>query len=108
MSLIPTNRRIFIARALASGGAIAALGAHAQAKPPMVDEKEPQAAALGYVADTTKADMKKYPKHTNDQKCNNCQLYQGKATDAAAACALFAGKQVAGPGWCSAWAKKAA
>lgn len=108
MSLIPSNRRIFIARALASGGAIAALGAQAQAKPPMLDEKDPQAAALGYVADTTKVDKKKYPKHTNDQKCNNCQLYQGKATDAAAACTLFAGKHVAGPGWCSAWAKKAA
>ena len=25
----------------------------------------------------------------------------------AAACQLFAGKQVAGKGWCSAWAKKA-
>lgn len=108
MSLIPTNRRIFIARTLASGGAIAALGAYAQAKPPMVDEKDAQAAALGYVADTTKTDKKKYPKHANDQKCTNCQLYQGKATDAVGGCPLFAGKQVAGPGWCSAWAKKAA
>ena len=108
MSLIPTNRRIFIARALASGGAIAALGAHAQAKPPMLDEKDAQAVALGYVADTTKTDKKKYPNHSNEQKCNNCQLYQGKATDAAAGCSLFAGKQVAGPGWCSAWVKKAA
>ena len=108
MSKIPTTRRIFIARALASGGAIAALGAQAQTKPPMVDEKDPQAAALGYVVDSTKADMKKFPKHSSDQKCNNCQLYQGKATDAAAGCSLFAGKQVAGPGWCSAWAKKAA
>ncbi len=108
MFQIPTSRRIFIARALAGGGAIAALGAQAQAKLPMVDEKDPQAAALGYVADTTKADMKKFPKHSSDQKCNNCQLYQGKVTDAAAGCPLFAGKQVAGPGWCSAWAKKAA
>ena len=108
MSLIPTNRRIFIARALAGGGAMAALGVQAQAKLPMVDEKEPQSVALGYVADTTKADKKKYPQHANDQKCNNCQLYQGKVTDAAAGCPLFAGKQVAGPGWCSAWVKKAA
>ena len=27
--------------------------------------------------------------------------------DAAGGCPLFAGKQVAGKGWCSAWAKKA-
>ena len=39
--------------------------------------------------------------------CANCALYQGKPTDKAAACALFPGKLVAGPGWCSAWAKKA-
>ena len=30
-----------------------------------------------------------------------------KAADAAGGCPLFAGKQVAGKGWCSAWAKKA-
>ncbi|MCB2000043.1 MAG: high-potential iron-sulfur protein, partial [Rhodoferax sp.] len=28
-------------------------------------------------------------------------------TDKAGGCPLFAGKQVAGPGWCSAWVKKA-
>ena len=101
----PSTRRIFIARAIAGGTAIAALRANAQAK---LDEKDPQAVALGYVADTTKTDAKKYPNHTNDQKCANCQLYQGKATDDAAACPLFAGKQVMAAGWCSAYAKKAA
>lgn len=75
--------------------------------PGMVDEKDGQAAALGYVADTAKVDKKKYSKHDAAQKCSNCALYQGKATDAAAGCPLFAGKQVAGAGWCSAWAKKA-
>jgi hypothetical protein len=39
--------------------------------------------------------------------CNGCNLYQDKPTGAAAPCQLFAGKQVAGKGWCSAWAKKA-
>jgi hypothetical protein len=97
------TRRTFMMTVAASGAAIS-LGAHAQA---MVDEKNPQAAALGYVADTTKDDAKKYPKHTASQLCNNCALYQGKATDAAGGCPLFAGKQVAGKGWCSAWAKKA-
>ena len=91
----------------AGTSALAATQAIAQA-PAMVNEKDPAAAGLGYVADTTKVDAKKYPKHTNAQLCNNCQLYAGKATDAAAACPLFAGKQVAGKGWCSAWVKKAA
>jgi hypothetical protein len=99
-----TNRRVFLMQVAACGSVLTAGAAQAQAA--KVDEKDPQAVALGYVADTTKADKKKFPKHANDQKCNNCALYQGKATDAAAGCPLFGTKQVAGAGWCSAWAKK--
>ncbi len=83
-----------------------ALATHAQAQA-LLDEKDPQAAALGYVSDAKLVDIKKYPKFVTGQNCTNCVLYQGKATDKAAGCPLFAGKQVAGPGWCSAWAMKA-
>jgi anaerobic selenocysteine-containing dehydrogenase len=96
-------RRVFMMTLAASGAALAT-GAQAQA---LVDEKDAQAAALGYVADAKRVDVKKYPKFAADQNCANCALYQGKATDKAAGCALFAGRQVAGAGWCSAWAKKA-
>ncbi len=99
-----TNRRVFLMQVAATGSVLAAGAAQAQAS--KVDEKDPQAVSLGYVADTAKADAKKFPKHTKDQKCNNCALYQGKATDAAGGCPLFGTKQVAGAGWCSAWAKK--
>ena len=99
-----SNRRVFLMQ-VAACGSVLGVGA-AQAQAAKVDEKDPQAVALGYVADSTKADKKKFPKHTNDQKCNNCALFQGKATDAAAGCPLFGTKQVAGAGWCSAWAKK--
>jgi hypothetical protein len=108
---LATTRRVFLLQVAASGAAIAATPV---ATPPAagtaaakVDEKDPTAVALGYVADTTKADTKKFPKHANDQKCSNCALFQGKATDAAGACPLFGTKQVAAGGWCSAWAKKA-
>jgi hypothetical protein len=100
-----TTRRVFILQsvvgttALASGMAMAAL--------PMVAETDANAKGLGYVADTAKADGKKFPKHTNEQKCGNCALYQGKAGDAAGACPLYVGKQVTATGWCSAYAKKA-
>jgi hypothetical protein len=99
-----TTRRVFILQsvvgtsALASGMAMAAL--------PPVAETDANAKALGYVADTTKADAKKFPKHTNEQKCSNCALFQGKAGDTAGPCPLFAGKQVVVGGWCSAYAKK--
>ena len=96
------NRRTFF-MTLAAGTSLLATSARAQAK---LDEKDPQAVALGYVADATKTDTKKFPKYAAGQVCTNCALYQGKATDAAGGCPLFAGKQVAGKGWCSAWAKK--
>jgi hypothetical protein len=104
MSLKASSRRVFIAQFVAGGTAVITLKALAQAK---VDEKDPQAVALGYVADTAKADEKKFPKHAKDQKCSGCQLYTGKAGDAGGPCSLFAGKQVSAGGWCSAWVKKA-
>ncbi len=99
-----TNRREFVIKISAAGGAL--LCGQAMAQAAMVAETDAAVAGLGYKADTTKVDAKKYPKHADNQLCNNCALYQGKATDAAGGCPLFAGKQVAGKGWCSAWAKK--
>ena len=100
---VPLHRRSFLITLAVSGGAFGSV-AHAQA---MVDEKDAQAVALGYVADAKRVDVKKYPKFAAGQHCGNCTLFQGKATDKAGACALFAGKQVASAGWCSAWSKKA-
>jgi hypothetical protein len=80
-------------------------GAAAQAQA-LLDEKDPQAVALGYVADAKKVDAKKHTKYAAGQVCSNCALYQGKPTDKQAGCPLFGAKQVAGPGWCTAWAKK--
>ncbi len=97
------TRRTFLMTVAAGGGALAA-AAHAQ--PARLDEKDPQAVALGYVADAAKVDARKYPKYAKGQECTNCALYQGKASDPWGGCPLFAGKQVAGKGWCSAWAKK--
>ena len=100
-----TKRREFIIQISAASTAL--VTGHAFAQAPMLAETDATAVALGYKADATKVDKTKFPKFTAEQKCTNCVLYQGKATDAAAGCPLFAGKQVAGKGWCSAWAKKA-
>jgi High potential iron-sulfur protein len=101
-----SNRRIFMQLVAISATTGATVNALAQA-PAMVDAKDPAAVGLGYAADTTKVDAKKYPKHAKEQNCANCQLYAGKPKDAAGPCPLFAGKQVAAKGWCSAWVKKA-
>ncbi|MFP8833516.1 high-potential iron-sulfur protein [Hydrogenophaga sp. XSHU_21] len=74
---------------------------------PLVNEKDAQAVALGYAADSTKVDQKKFPKHAATQLCSNCQLYTGKAGEASGPCGIFPGKAVAAKGWCSAWVKKA-
>jgi len=102
-----TTRRTFMMQVAVGGSALAGASVAFAQTPPMVDEKNPQAAALAYAADTTKVDKKKFPKHTAEQKCSNCQLYTGKPKDATGGCSLFAGKHVTANGWCSAWVKKA-
>lgn len=91
-----------------AAGSSLLVAASAQAQgAPMVNEKDAQAVSLGYAADTTKVDAKKYAKHTATQMCSNCALYTGKAGEASGPCGIFPGKQVASKGWCSAYAKKA-
>jgi hypothetical protein len=100
-----TRRRFIQIVPLAGASLLAARTATAQGA--LVNEKDPQAAALGYVADAAKADKAKFKTYAAGQVCSNCALFQGKAADAAGACPLFAGRQVVGKGWCSAYAKKA-
>jgi hypothetical protein len=72
-----STRRRFMIAAAASGTALTAT-VHAQAR---LDEKDPQALALGYVADAARADAKKFAKYAPGQNCAGCALYQGKAVD---------------------------
>ena len=102
-----SSRRHFVLRIVAAGAVIGSLDAAAQGAGPKLSESDPQAVALGYKEDSTQIDAKKYPKHASTQTCANCQLFQGKPTDATGGCALFPGKQVVAAGWCSAWNKKA-
>jgi len=83
-----------------------ALATRASAQGAMVDDKSPQATALGYVADAAKADKAKYKQYAAGQACSNCALFQAQAGAGSGGCPLFQGKQVAAKGWCSAYAKK--
>lgn len=73
---------------------------------PMVDEAEPTAMALGYVADAARVDKVKHPNFVEGSVCANCVLYQGAAGSESGPCPLFAGKQVSAKGWCASYAKK--
>ncbi len=98
-----TSRRRFIAIVPLLG---AAALARAQSAAPL-DPKDPQAQALGFVADATKADKAKFPKYAAGQACGTCALYQGAAGAASGPCPIYGGKLVSAKSWCSAWAKRA-
>ena len=92
------KRRHFMIAAAAAGCAGGAAAAP-------VDEADENAVALGYRHETAKVDAKKYAQHRPEQKCVNCQFWQGSPTDAWGGCAMFGRKQVAAGGWCMAYKK---
>ena len=100
------SRRVFLlsSAALAAGVSLADVASAQAAK---LEESDPQASALGYVNDSSKANQAKYPAHTAAQMCSNCQLFQGKPGDASGPCPIYSGKLVSAKGWCSAYSKKA-
>ncbi len=71
-----------------------------------LDEKEPVAAALGYVADAKKVDPAKNPTFKAGQNCANCLQLQGKAGEKWRPCSIFPKKLVDADGWCRVWVKK--
>ena len=106
-----TSRRTFFMQSLSCASALSALvvarTAQAQAQAPTaVLEASEQAQALGYKADSTQVDAKKYPNRAADQSCGSCVLYQGKAGENTGGCAVFGNNLVASKGWCGAWTKK--
>jgi len=101
-----TTRRTFLAAIPVTAIALT-LARKANAQPAKLEESDPMAVSLGYKHDASKVDSKKFTSYAAGRNCANCQLYQGKATDAWAACAAVGGKLVNGKGWCAAWSKKA-
>lgn len=101
-----TTRRTFLATLPAA--TLAATVAHrASAQAAKLEESDSMAVSLGYKHDAAKVDAKKFTAYAAGRNCANCQLYQGKGTDAWGACAPVGGKLVNAKGWCAAWAKEA-
>lgn len=102
-----TSRRAFI-RIVPLAGAAALTGRAAfGADAAPLDPKDPQATALGYVADATKADKAKFPSYAAGRECGNCQQFHGQAGAATGPCTVFGGRLVSAKGWCAAWVKRA-
>lgn len=101
-----SSRRTFLITSFGVASSLA-LSRQAFADTAKVAENDPTAQALGYKTDASKVDKAKYAKYAAGQDCGNCSFYQGKPSDPYAGCPMFAGKQVAATGWCSAYNKKA-
>jgi len=99
------SRRVFLLRSAGAGcAALAAPGLALGAA--HVEEGDEAALALGYRHDSQQVDAARFPKHEPAQRCANCAFFQGAPADEWAGCAMFGRKQVAGRGWCGAWATK--
>lgn len=100
------SRRQFFATA--GGAALASLVAKnaAAAGLPELSETDSLAVSMGYKADTTKVDDKKYATHKASQACASCRFYQGEEKAATGPCQIFAGKSVSSKGWCQVYAAK--
>jgi hypothetical protein len=93
-----SRRRLLKKIALAASlGPLAVARLHA-ADMPLIPESDPEAKAVKYVEDATKA------KEAMGNTCANCSLYQGPDKSAQGGCQLFKGKWVKAAGWCNAWA----
>ncbi len=94
------SRRQFLIVSLGAGSSLA-LSRVALADPSKLSETDPKAQALGYKQVAATVDKSKFSTYVTGQKCGNCALFQGAASDAWGGCLLFDTQQVAATGWCS-------
>jgi High potential iron-sulfur protein len=69
------------------------------AEPALLSPDAPEAKAVKYVEDASKAQGA-----VRGSTCANCGLYQGKEGAPTGPCQIFKGKDVKAAGWCSSWA----
>lgn len=95
------NRRDFIGRVVVGAIGIATVPVvSAEEKKPHLTEDDPYAKSMGFVTDTTRANSKRYKKHSVDQSCSNCQLYKGEPGSEEGPCSFFGKRIVPSTGWC--------
>ena len=102
-------RRQFIQlSAVAAAGCFINPGREAAASDlPQLSEDDPMAQAMKYVHDASAVDPDTRTNPAPEQNCANCALIQGNDGDTWRPCQIFPGKAVNAAGWCSVWAPKA-
>lgn len=103
MSDLTSQSRRRLLQRLALGVPLAALiargAARAAAPAALLDAGSPEAKAVKYVEDATRASGA-----ASGSSCANCALYQGAEGSKHGPCQIFPGKEVKAAGWCSSWA----
>ena len=54
--------------------------------------------SMGFKLESKNVDKTRYPRHTTEQYCSRCQLYEGSATEGE--CSFYGGRIVPAAGWC--------
>jgi hypothetical protein len=95
------NRRTFIIQMAVGASALGLSGLGlAQEQKPALTETDAYAKSMGFKLNTNDVDKAKYPKHTPEQKCSECQLFSGAPGEPLGPCSFFGKRLVPVDGWC--------
>ena len=101
------RRKFLQLSAVAAAGCFLQPGREAMASDlPQLSEDDPMAKAMKYTNDASSVDPSTRNNPAADQNCANCALIQADEGDWRP-CQIFPGKAVNAAGWCSVWAPKA-
>ncbi len=98
---MPTrNRRVFMLHTLVGASVIATeRQANAGTETDVVQETDPYPKSMGFRLNTANVDQTRYPRHTIEQHCSECQLFSGKPGEPTGPCSFFK-RVVPVDGWC--------
>jgi hypothetical protein len=63
-----------------------------------LSESDSYPKSMGFKLETKNVDNTRYPRHTTEQYCGRCQLFEGNATEGE--CSFYGGRIVPAGGWC--------
>ena len=93
-----TDRRVFFFKLLSASTVLLA-GTQEAGAAEHLDPTDPYARSMGFRLNTQDVDQAKYPRHTVEQHCQFCQLWNGGDQDFGN-CSFFDGAITPKNGWC--------
>jgi hypothetical protein len=94
----PQARRLFVLQLFAAPALLCA-GARVAAAADKLNPADPYARSMGFRLNTEEVDQAKYPRHTVEQHCQVCQLWNGGDKEVGN-CSFFDSAITPKNGWC--------